>query len=196
MDLRCANFETLLAMVQGRLAAPDLEWASKHVAGCARCTAELQSIENTGLALNALHAAELNAARPRSSWADVAAVAERPPFLMRLPAALTDVVRTSRTLAQPAIAGALAAVVLGLSLGTWLALATQRSTATAEAADTYSASSLLDSPSSGIADVYLDVPDATPTTSMDVGDSDATVKSGKAPASTMRSDDSTGGGGR
>jgi anti-sigma factor RsiW len=195
MDLRCANFETLLAMVQGRLAAPDLELVSRHLVECSRCTAELESIESTRLVLSALHAAELNAAQPRTSWADVAATAERPPFLMRLPAALTDAVRTSRTLAQPAIAGALAAVVLGLSLGTWLALATQRSTATAEAADTYSASSLLDSPSSGIADVYFDSQDATPAAGVDAGGADA-GDSGSAPASKSQSGDSTGGEGR
>lgn len=171
MDMRCATFETLLAMVQGRLAAPDLERASRHVAQCPRCTAELQSIDNTRLALSALHAAELRAARPQTTWAQVAAAAERPPFLLRLPVALTDAVRTSRALAQPAIAGALGAVVLGLSVGTWLALTTQRSTAAAEAAETYSASSLLDSPSSSIADVYFDSADATPAADVHAGDS-------------------------
>lgn len=152
----CAGFETLLTMVQGGLAPADLERWSLHVAGCPRCTAEKQAIERTELALGALHAAELRAARTPDRWAAIAAAAARPPLLLRLPPALTDAVRTSRTLAQPAIAGTFAAVILGLSMGTWLALSTQHAPATAEAAETYSASSLLASPSSGIAEDYFD----------------------------------------
>lgn len=173
MDTSCATFETLLAMVQGRLAAPDMKRWSSHVAQCPRCAAESQSIENTRLALSALYAAELGAARPRTTWAQVATTAERPPFLLRLPPLLIDAVRTSRTLAQPAIAGTFGALALGLSLGTWLGLATQRASTTAEASETYSASTLLASPSTGIADSYFDSADAAPPTNVHAGDSAA-----------------------
>jgi len=178
MDTHCATFETLLAMVQGRLAGPDVNKVSSHVAQCPGCTAELQSIEDTHLALSALYEAELDAARPRTTWAQVAATAERPPFLLRLPPVFSDAMRTSRTLAQPAIAGTFAAVILGLSLGTWLGFASQRATATAEASTTYSASSLLASPSSGIADSYFESSDTAPATNVLARDSVAPDASG------------------
>lgn len=172
MDTRCATFETLLAMVQERLAAPDVQRWSSHVAQCPRCAAEWQAIESTHLELDALSAAELRAARPRTTWAPVVRAAERPPFLLRLPPALTDAVRTARAFGQPAVAGALGAIVLGLSLGTWLGLST-RASATAESAETYAASSLLASPSTGLASAYFEAEAAASATDLHAGDSAA-----------------------
>ena len=178
MDTRCANFATLLAMAEGRLAATDAERWSSHVAHCPRCAADWQAIDVTHLALNALHDAELRAVRPPATWARVAGAAARPSFLLRLPSAVTDAVRAARALAEPAVAATFAALGLGLALGTWLALSTQHAPATAAATETYDASSLLTPPSTGISNTYFESMDAVPAISVHASDSAAPGVSG------------------
>lgn len=50
----CLKKEALLAFVDGELASAEMESAERHVAGCASCQQELESVRATSMKVNAL----------------------------------------------------------------------------------------------------------------------------------------------
>jgi len=99
-----------------------------------------------------------------------------------LPLAVAGALRQTTGLLQPAVAGGVAATFVGLALGTWLALASQRRVPEAQASDPYDYSSLVDDGASGLAASYLDA-----------SASDNTENSGDDPGAPTASGDSSGG---
>lgn len=105
-------------------------------------------------ALAALGRAD-RASAPPPAWNVFVRQIDRPTLAARLPLGLTAVLRPMAEFGRPAVAGTLAATLAGVALGTWLAVAFDRTpTATALASTDYTGSTLLDGDDPGL-DAYL-----------------------------------------
>jgi hypothetical protein len=107
-----------------------------------------------GKALSELGRAE-RTSEPAPDWAAFAARLERPGLLDRAPLGLAAAVRGAGAFLQPAAAGAVAATLAGLALGTWLALSFSRGPATGADSQAYEDSSLFDDEASVLAASYF-----------------------------------------
>lgn len=107
-----------------------------------------------GKALSELGRAE-RTSEPAPGWAELAARLERPGLLDRAPLGLAAAVRGAGAFLQPAAAGAAAATLAGLALGTWLALSFSRPPATGVDSQVYEDSSLFDDQASALAASYF-----------------------------------------
>ena len=117
-------------------------------------TRDTQFEAQLGKALTELGRAE-RASGPPPDWAEFTARLERPGLLDRAPLALAAAMRGAGAFLQPAAAGAIAAGLAGLALGTWLALSFQRAPVTGVEAQLYEDSSLLDDEASALAASYF-----------------------------------------
>ena len=127
-----------------------------------------------GKALTELARAERRSA-PAPDWADLAARLERPGILERAPIGLAAALRGAGALLQPAAAGAIAATLAGLVVGTWLGLAFRSGPASSVEAAPYEISSLLDDEADGLAASYLTPAGDTGDAREDAGDRVAPV---------------------
>jgi hypothetical protein len=109
-----------------------------------------------GKALAELGRAE-RASAPAPDWGEFAARLERPSFLERAPIGLAAAVRGAGAFLQPSAAGAIAATLAGLTLGTWLALSFQHAATTSTDTVLYEDSALLDDEAGGLAASYFTV---------------------------------------
>lgn len=162
MAARCPEPATLLALDEARLDAAEAEAAASHLGACAECRARLAEHRSLVLALSELGAAEERSPAP-GTWARLEERLARPEFADRMPLGMAAAWRGLSELGRPAVAASLAAGLVGLTAGTWLAIAAQRGPAgEALASEAYTGSSLVGTSPAGFAD-YLsttDVPGA------------------------------------
>jgi hypothetical protein len=125
-----------------------------HVQDCPDCTRRLEELRAAAAALAELGRAE-RAATPPLAWAALQARLEQPRRVERLPLVAAAAWRGAAELLRPAAATGALAVLAGLAAGTGIAVATGRAARDAEAADTYTVSSLLDDSEAGLAADYL-----------------------------------------
>lgn len=112
-------------------------------------------LQATEAALATLGRAERDGAASPPTWSAFAARLAQPRPMSRVPLNWVTALRPLSEFARPAMAGTLAAMLTGVALGTWLALAFDRGpTVAALASTSYSGSSLLDGDEPGL-DMYL-----------------------------------------
>jgi len=156
--LKCPRPEILLAAAEDRLAPDAVAVWQSHIAQCPECTRSLAALREVGTLLTELgRAAAHEPAGP--VWAHVATRLERPRVMERLPLGVAGWVRETHAFLQPAVAGGIAATVVGLVLGTWLGIAFDRVPATSLAIEPYATSSLVDDSDAGLVDGYFAIGD-------------------------------------
>lgn len=159
MSARCPEPSKLLALAEGQLDTGEAETAAAHLEICAICRTQVEEHQALAMALAELGRAERGLQTP-GMWARVHQRIERPALAVRMPLGVAAVWRGFVDLARPAVAASLAAAAVGLSAGTWLAIAAQRGpTGAALASETYTGSSLVSESPAGFAE-YLSSTDS------------------------------------
>lgn len=156
------DIRALLALAEERLPAEEASSLRRHLPECADCRKALGGLRAVTAALGELGRAE-HAAATSDPWPAVSRRLENPGLAARLPLGLASAWRELALLARPAVAASAAAGLAGLVLGGWMALVAVRGPADARADETYSTSSLVLEPASGLTGSFLRL-DGTSTT--------------------------------